>query len=117
MRQGIRTSVRYRVLKRDGFKCSYCGVSASESPLEIDHIHPVSLGGTNHMSNLCAACRDCNSGKSNDWDEWIPCSPDNAWECEGGYRLMFDPKEYRDAFRPEMELVGPLGIGDDRCKS
>ena len=120
MRQGIRTSVRYRVLKRDGFKCSYCGVSASESPLEIDHIQPVSLGGTNHMSNLCAACRDCNSGKSNNWDEWLPCSPTNAWESDAeNAPLIINPVEFMDIWNPgwSIEVFGPDGLGAQRCKS
>jgi hypothetical protein len=30
----------------------------------IDHITPVSKGGTNDIENLATACRDCNSGKS-----------------------------------------------------
>ena len=32
--------------------------------LEIDHIHPVSKGGTNDITNLITACQGCNSGKS-----------------------------------------------------
>lgn len=81
MRREIRTSVRYRVLKRDGFKCSYCGVSASESPLEIDHIQPVSRGGTNHLSNLRSACHECNAGKGAEEPEWFPC--DDCLDANG----------------------------------
>jgi 5-methylcytosine-specific restriction endonuclease McrA len=32
--------------------------------LVIDHIEPVAKGGTNDILNLIAACKDCNSGKS-----------------------------------------------------
>jgi hypothetical protein len=35
-----------------------------EVVLEIDHIHPVSQGGTSEILNLATSCVDCNSGKS-----------------------------------------------------
>lgn len=31
--------------------------------LEVDHVHPVAEGGTNHIDNLLTACFDCNRGK------------------------------------------------------
>src|SRR5690606_40826449 len=34
------------------------------SVLTIDHVLPVALGGSDDPSNLVAACRDCNAGKS-----------------------------------------------------
>lgn len=53
---------RYEVLRRDEFRCRYC--RATDSPLTVDHVVPVALGGTDDPSNLVAACRDCNAGKS-----------------------------------------------------
>jgi hypothetical protein len=32
--------------------------------MRVDHVTPVALGGTNHPSNLVAACEPCNSGKT-----------------------------------------------------
>ena len=58
-------AVRIRVMKRDKFRCTYCGASGNDVELEIDHIHPISKGGSNHMSNLTTACRVCNQAKSN----------------------------------------------------
>ena len=55
---------RYEVLRRDGHKCRYCGAKAEDSPLTVDHVVPVALGGSDDPSNLVAACRDCNAGKS-----------------------------------------------------
>ena len=52
--------VRWRVFKRDGYRCVLCGV---DSDLTIDHIHPQSKGGTNSMLNLQTMCRSCNSSK------------------------------------------------------
>ena len=56
---------RVQVLARDNYTCQMCGASRNDGAvLEIDHIHPVSKGGTNDISNLQVLCRDCNAGKS-----------------------------------------------------
>jgi len=62
-RKTITKSVRFEVFKRDQFKCQYCGVSAPDVLLHIDHINPVANGGTNEIINLITACFDCNNGK------------------------------------------------------
>lgn len=41
--------------------CTYCG----EPAMSIDHIIPVSKGGTGERDNLTPACRSCNSMKRN----------------------------------------------------
>ena len=60
----ISKRLRYEVLRRDNHACRYCGRSAPEVPLTVDHVVPVALGGSDDPSNLVTACRDCNSGKS-----------------------------------------------------
>lgn len=60
----IGKSQRFRILSRDGFQCRYCGAKAGFwTELEIDHVMPVSKGGTNHGENLITACERCNRGK------------------------------------------------------
>lgn len=56
--------LRFEVLRRDNHTCRYCGGSAPEVKLTVDHVVPVALGGSDDPSNLVAACRDCNGGKS-----------------------------------------------------
>lgn len=56
--------LRYEVLRRDDHTCRYCGASAPDVEITIDHVVPVSLGGLDIAENLVAACRDCNAGKS-----------------------------------------------------
>lgn len=63
VRKPITKKVRFEVFKRDSFKCQYCGKSAPDVILEVDHIEPVSSGGTNDSINLVTACFDCNRGK------------------------------------------------------
>jgi hypothetical protein len=55
---------RYEVLRRDNHTCRYCGAAAPRTPITIDHVTPVSLGGSDQPDNLVAACRDCNYGKA-----------------------------------------------------
>lgn len=62
----VSDSLRYDVMNRDGFKCVICGASAKEGAhLHVDHIIPVSKGGTSTPSNLRTLCERCNIGKSN----------------------------------------------------
>jgi hypothetical protein len=53
---------RFEVLRRDRHTCRYCRSTTAE--LTVDHVIPVALGGNDDPSNLVAACRDCNAGKS-----------------------------------------------------
>lgn len=61
----ISGSIRYEVLKRASFRCELCGISAEEKSLEVDHIHPKSLGGKDDLSNYQALCYSCNAAKRN----------------------------------------------------
>jgi hypothetical protein len=56
--------LRFEVLKRDGFRCRYCGASADDARLEVDHVIARANGGGNDATNLATACKACNSGKS-----------------------------------------------------
>lgn len=58
-------SIRYEVLKRASFRCELCGIPADEKNIEVDHIHPKSLGGKDDLSNYQALCYSCNSAKRN----------------------------------------------------
>lgn len=54
-------------------RCHWCGVKTDH--LTIDHIIPVSRGGTNEIGNLTFACFDCNCRSKRDLlpnVEWMP---------------------------------------------
>lgn len=47
-------------------KCCYCGISQGQGrKFEVEHIIPISRGGTNRVSNLAWSCRECNQDKDN----------------------------------------------------
>lgn len=60
----VSKGLRYQVMRRDGFTCTYCGATPPDARLVVDHVTPKALGGSDEPSNLATACTDCNSGKS-----------------------------------------------------
>lgn len=60
-------NVKRLVIERAKGYCEYCLVPSSFSPdfFPIDHIHPESLGGSSHHSNLALCCGRCNGHKYN----------------------------------------------------
>lgn len=78
--------LRFRILKRDDFRCCGCGRSPATHPgldLHVDHKHPWSKGGQTVESNLQTLCSDCNYGKIDVIDateptKWV--SPDSRVE-------------------------------------
>lgn len=70
--------VRGPILERDGVCQLQYGGCTYDTDLTIDHIVPVSLGGSDDEWNLQAACRTCNGKKSNNMQTrnyWI----DEEW--------------------------------------
>lgn len=55
--------VREYIFLKWRHRCAYC--DANSVPLELDHVHPRSQGGSNRVSNLVAACTACNQRKRN----------------------------------------------------
>ena len=59
-KQAIPNKLRWRVFKRDAFRCCRCG---SQDDLTLDHIVPECKGGQMTLENLQTLCRSCNSRK------------------------------------------------------
>lgn len=65
---------KLKILKRDNFRCKFCGKTPNETKLHIDHIKPLSKGGGNKMDNLQTLCESCNCAKSNKEDFSMKCA-------------------------------------------
>lgn len=57
---------RLMILERDKRKCTYCFVDVAEDSYVLDHIVPISKGGTNKKFNLVASCQGCNQRKQDE---------------------------------------------------
>lgn len=62
IRTEMSLSLRYKILKRDNYKCVICWDS---DRIEVDHIIPVSKWWDNKNENLQTLCFRCNRWKSN----------------------------------------------------
>lgn len=70
-RTNIPRGIRNEVFKRDNYTCCQCGAKKGDKKLDgtkvklhIDHVKPISKGGTDEMSNLQTLCDDCNLNKN-----------------------------------------------------
>jgi hypothetical protein len=61
----VRAARELALIERDGYFCTQCG---SQTDLTIDHIVPLSKGGTDTLDNLQFLCRSCNSSKNDQLD-------------------------------------------------
>jgi len=63
---------------RDNYQCKGCGTNVVRSKrykpnqATIDHMTPLSRGGSHTWDNLITLCHQCNSNKNDKtWDEWV----------------------------------------------
>ncbi|MFF7327213.1 HNH endonuclease [[Kitasatospora] papulosa] len=115
--------LRYEVLRRDNHTCRYCGATAPDVPLRVDHVTPVALGGTDTPNNLVTSCEPCNSGKSSATVDsaLVENVADDAIRWAAAMQQAADdlleqekPKlEYRAGFLKEWNRWG-YGEGEDR---
>jgi len=66
-REPMPSILRHEVFHRDKYRCKECGATNNETQLEVDHIKPVSKGGTNDLHNLQTLCKKCNRSKHTRW--------------------------------------------------
>lgn len=73
----IRRTKRNAIYAADSCECVYCGARVApgdargQAPVGVrlatlDHVEPVSAGGSNAIDNLVTACADCNASKGDD---------------------------------------------------
>ena len=85
VRVQISKDKKIKVYNRDGGVCKLCGKKLTQEDYTIDHIVPVSRGGTNQLSNLRCLCERCNKLKADDLD---PEMIENIWNI--GARYLYD---------------------------
>jgi hypothetical protein len=65
VRPRLRAEQKAKVKRAAQNCCEYCGTQEAYSPdtFSIEHIQPITKGGTNDFENLANACQGCNSRK------------------------------------------------------
>ncbi len=59
-----------RLVKRDGRVCKKCGIELIRGEnMTVDHIIPLSKGGSNMLSNLQLLCDKCNMDKADSYTQ------------------------------------------------
>ena len=60
------------VAERAHFRCEYCRAPEAvfNEPFDVEHIYPISLGGSSDLDNLALSCGSCNVFKSDVVKTW-----------------------------------------------
>ena len=96
--------LREEILKRDARICFYCGSAEAST---VDHVTPLSKGGTDSPANLVACCKRCNLRKGEKTgDEFIRSQQMKrffrAADTPPTPATEISPKEFKSPFiRPE----------------
>lgn len=108
-----------------GGRCAYC---ARKGAADLEHVIPMSLGGSDAIDNIVPSCRSCNSRKRNTVGLWVPLVPpldDTTAPCEAAVAAAERPprqpltpeqqirrrSERHTATRDEWALLGALRAG------
>lgn len=59
----LSADIRERLWVEQEGLCNHCGVDLSSVVVHLDHIYPVSKGGTNTDDNVQLLCQSCNARK------------------------------------------------------
>jgi 5-methylcytosine-specific restriction endonuclease McrA len=65
-----------RILSSWSYSCAYCGSHYQE----IDHVIPLSEGGTTTAANVVPSCTGCNRRKGSSTDYSIPAKQLKLWD-------------------------------------
>jgi hypothetical protein len=128
---------RLRVFHQKGTTCVWCGKTGTRLikgegrgifhwdvytedlyPLTVDHIIPVSLGGSDDMNNLQPMCAGCNFKKGNGFDPYSPGA--SPWIPKGFYKcsLLSDLNKivgknlYKRTCKKGKKEIYKLGIAE-----
>lgn len=123
---------RKKIIERDNYTCQVCGCNITDETIEtsegahiypknyynIDHIIPVSKGGTNKDENLRATCRKCNLSRNNrqiedyinlyksmiiDFEKRAKATKEDAVEIEGKEEYLKGLKEIKALFNQGID--------------
>lgn len=112
-RECIPQDIKRFIYKECGCICTHCGKSMDYiKDFTLEHVIPISKGGTNDIRNLVALCEDCNKEKGNqiippmDYFPFLPKRRKNELqELFGQYLTAYDWLEFDNLFMTDWFTV------------
>lgn len=84
----IEPHIKRQIWERQNEKCAYCGQRKQLKRMTVDHIIPLSKGGTDDIENLQCTCKKCNRLKDDmlphEFTEFIRGMLENSIKIEKG---------------------------------
>jgi 5-methylcytosine-specific restriction endonuclease McrA len=94
--------VKEYLLYKHHHTCAYC--DRTDRPLEVEHMIPVSRGGTDRLANLTLACHPCNQAKGNRTvAEFLAKDPTRAARIQAEARAPLKDAAALNALRFEIQ--------------
>ncbi|MFE2710546.1 HNH endonuclease [Streptomyces mirabilis] len=97
--------LRYEILRRDNHACRYCGATAPGVKLNVDHVIPQALGGSDKPTNLVTSCADCNAGKTSSMPNAMPVADVDQETFRRAAALNRDVEKRRQALPIHLHMV------------
>lgn len=97
--------LRYEILRRDNHACRYCGAAAPDVKLNVDHVIPQALGGSDAPTNLLTACADCNAGKTSSMPQALTVADVDQNTFRQAAHLKQDAEQRRAAIFVHLYMV------------
>ena len=97
-RRRLSRSEREKVYQKCLGHCAYCGCALDYKDMQVDHVKPLRVSGSDEISNMLPTCRSCNHYKAIPTDAISRCEP-FCWS-------MPLTEDYIE--RCEMEVVGNI---------
>lgn len=64
MRRKLSKQERLEVYNKTPGHCAYCGCELELKDMQVEHVKPISICGSDTLDNMLPSCRSCNHYKS-----------------------------------------------------
>lgn len=115
-KEKITPTLRYDTLKRDGFHCALCGLTAQDgAKLEAFFVVPLSEGGKAELNNLRTLCENCSKGINSEFAQkertkMNPSLRESILQRDG-FRCVLCGATEKDGTKLHIDHILPISKG------